>query len=51
MPLIPVLMRQKQADFYEFKANFVYRVSSRIAKATYRETLFQTTKMNKRKKK
>ena len=29
-PLIPALGRQKQVDFYEFKASLVHRVSSRI---------------------
>ena len=33
MPLIPVLRRQRQADFCEFKASLVYKVSSRTAKA------------------
>jgi hypothetical protein len=33
MPLIPALVRQKQADLYEFVASLVYIVSSRIAKA------------------
>jgi hypothetical protein len=32
-PLIPALGRQRQADF-EFKASLVYRVSSRIPRAT-----------------
>ena len=27
MALIPVLRRQNQVDFYEFKAGLVYRVS------------------------
>ena len=37
-PLIPALGRQSQADLWisEFKANLVYRVSSRTSKATQR---------------
>jgi hypothetical protein len=34
MPLIPTLRRQKEVDLCEFEANLVYRVSSRIARAT-----------------
>jgi hypothetical protein len=30
MPLIPALRRQRQVNLSEFKANLVYRVSSRI---------------------
>jgi hypothetical protein len=33
MPLILVLGRQRQEDFYEFKASLVYIVSSRTARA------------------
>ena len=40
LPVILALERQRQADFCEFKASLVYRVSSRIAKA-HRETLSQ----------
>jgi hypothetical protein len=39
VPLIPALRRQRQADLCEFKACLVYITSSRIAKATTRETL------------
>ena len=35
-PLIPTLEKQRQADLYEFKASLVYRVSSRIPRATQR---------------
>jgi hypothetical protein len=34
--LIPALKRQGQGELCEFKASLVYRVSSRIAKATPR---------------
>jgi hypothetical protein len=33
-PLIPALERQRQVDLCEFKASLVYRVNSRISKAT-----------------
>jgi hypothetical protein len=36
MPLISALGRQRQVDLCEFKASLVYRVSSRIARATQR---------------
>jgi hypothetical protein len=36
MPLIPALGRQKQADFEEFEASLVYRVSSSTARAIQR---------------
>lgn len=42
--MIPALKRQRQADLCEIKANMVYRVSSRIAKATHRKTLSQKSK-------
>ena len=41
MLLIPALGRQRQADLCEFKASIVYKVSSRTARATHRETLSQ----------
>ena len=41
MPLIPAFERQRQADHYETEASLVYRTSSRIAKATHRESLSQ----------
>ena len=37
MPLIPALMRQRQA-ISEFEASLFYSVSSRIAKGIHRET-------------
>ena len=33
-PLIPALRRQNQVDLYEFKANLVYIVNFRPARAT-----------------
>jgi hypothetical protein len=36
MPLISAFERQKQADLCEFKANLIYRVNSRTARATQR---------------
>jgi hypothetical protein len=44
-----VLVRQRQADLYEFEASLVYRVSFRIARATRRNPVWknkqqQTTK-------
>jgi hypothetical protein len=40
MPFIPTLRRQRQADLCEFKANLVYKASSRIARAvTQREKI------------
>ena len=33
MPLISALRRQKQADFFKFKASLVYNMSSRAARA------------------
>ena len=44
MPLIPALRRQRQEDLCEFEAKLIYRVSSRTARATYRETLSRKTK-------
>jgi hypothetical protein len=38
--LILAIGRQRQVDLYEFKANLIYRVSSRTAKAT-QETLLE----------
>ena len=39
MPLIPILRRQRQVNFCEFKVSLVYRLSSRTAKAIHKETL------------
>jgi hypothetical protein len=32
--LIPILGRQRQIDFYKFKASLVYIISPRLAKVT-----------------
>ena len=37
-PLIPALWRQRQVDLCEFEASLIYRVSSRTAKVTQRNT-------------
>jgi uncharacterized membrane protein len=50
MPLIPALVRQKQA-ISEFKASLVYRVSSRTARATQRNPVSKNQKTKKKKKK
>jgi hypothetical protein len=49
MPLIPVLGRQRQTDLCEFKASLIYRLSSRIARATQRNPVSNKTKQNKTK--
>jgi hypothetical protein len=43
MSLIPALgrQRQEQTDLCEFKTSLVYRVSSRSARATHKETQSQ----------
>jgi hypothetical protein len=41
MPLISALRKQRQEDLYEFQANLVSRVSSRITKATQKLILSQ----------
>jgi hypothetical protein len=33
MPLIPALIRQRQADLCEFEASLLYRLSSRMTRA------------------
>lgn len=48
MPLIPA---RRQGNLSEFKANLVYRVTSRTANATHRSPVLKTkakTKQNKR---
>ena len=42
--VIPILRRQRQAALCEFETSLVYRVSSRTARGTHRETLYQTKK-------
>jgi hypothetical protein len=34
MPLIPALRKEKQVDFYDFKASLVYIISSKIDRAS-----------------
>ena len=46
MLLIPAFERQRQVDLYEFKASLVYRVGSRTAKVTQRNSNKQTKNMN-----
>ena len=38
-PLVPALERQRQAEFLEFEASLIYRVSSTTARATQRNTI------------
>ena len=41
--MTPVLGRQRQGNLCEAQASLVYRVSSRIAKATQRKPVLKTT--------
>jgi hypothetical protein len=41
------LRRQRQVDFCEFKASLVYRVSSRIARATQKNPVSKKKKKSK----
>ena len=43
MPLIPALGRQRQANFW-FEASLIFRVSSRTAKATQRNSVSKNKK-------
>lgn len=45
---IPLIRRQQQADLCELKANLVYKVGSRIARATQRNPVLKN-KTNKNK--
>lgn len=49
MPLIPALMRQRQADFCECEANLIYIVSFRISRdpGIHSESLSQKEKKKK----
>lgn len=48
MPLIPVLRKQRQADFCEFETSLLYKNSSRIAKAvTHRNPVSRNQKKNR----
>jgi hypothetical protein len=51
LPLIPALWRQRQVGLYEFDASLVYRVSSRIGRATQRNTTSKNKTKNKQTKK
>jgi hypothetical protein len=46
-PLIPALGRQRQAWISEFEASLVYRVSSRTARATQRNSVLKNQKKKK----
>jgi hypothetical protein len=39
MPLVPALGGQRQGNLCEFEANMVYRVNSRTARATQRNSV------------
>jgi len=43
-PVIPAPRRQRQADLCEFEASWVYRVSSRTARATQRNCILKKKK-------
>lgn len=49
MLLVPVLGKQRQAGLWEFKANVVYRVRARTARATQRNHASKNTKKRKKK--
>ena len=50
MPSIPALWRQRQANLCEFKVSLVYRVSTRIARDTWRHPVLEKLKKKKEKK-
>ena len=50
MPLIQHSGKQRQADLCKFKTSLVYRMSSRTAKDTQRNSIKQTNKQTKTKK-
>ena len=41
MPLISTLRRHRQRDLCKFEASLVYRLSSRTARVTHRDTLLR----------
>jgi hypothetical protein len=51
MPLIPALQRERQADLCKLKANLVYRVSSRTARATQKKKYLEKNQKGKKKEK
>lgn len=50
-PLNPVLRRQRQVELYEFKANQVYRASSRTNMAAQRNPVFKKQQQQQQKHK
>ena len=50
MGSVGVLRRQRQEDFCEFQASLVYRVSSKMAKATQRNLVSKSKKQKANKK-
>jgi hypothetical protein len=50
VPLIPALERQRQADFCEFEAKLIYRVSSRTTRTTQRNPVLKNQGKRKRRK-
>lgn len=48
--LRPTLRRQKQVDLCEFQASLIYRVSSKTAKATQRNSVSNQTKQTNKHK-
>ena len=51
MPLFPALGRQRQADLSEFKASLFYRVSSRTARDTQRNSVSEKQNQTKQQQK
>lgn len=41
MPLIPALQRQRQVNFYKFETSLIYGASSRLAKATQKNSVLK----------
>jgi hypothetical protein len=48
-PLLPVLGRQRQEDLCEFEASLVYIMSSRTARAIWRDPISKEKKKRKKK--
>jgi hypothetical protein len=44
----PALGRQRQADFYQFEANLIYKVSSKTAKGTQRNHVSNKTEQQQK---
>jgi hypothetical protein len=47
MPLIPAFRRQRQAELCESEANLIYRVNSRTAGATQRNSVSKRQRQKK----